>query len=282
MSAYVAEFPDPKIMTDEQFDQFIKDADDDEGWTTVSDSAGVAVYEKVIADAPIKCVKMRATLNASPAVLYDVLHDPDYRKTWDENMAAGYEIEKLNVNNDVGYYAAKSPFMMISSRDFCNQRAWRARSTEYVIRAHTVKHPDMPEQSGYVRAQAIVTGYLLRACKDDENKVVLTYMTQTDPKGWLPGWLVNKVASKVVPGVIEKLQKASDGYAEWKAKAENKPDEKPWLDAGDGTDGGDDDGDGDGDGDDRAAKVARVTEVVDDDDGGIAANAGVGGGGGDD
>lgn len=39
--------------------------------------------------------------------LYDVLHDPDYRRVWDTNCLESLEIGLLNVNNDVGYYASE-------------------------------------------------------------------------------------------------------------------------------------------------------------------------------
>lgn len=44
----------------------------------------------------------------SPETVFDVLHDPDYRKEWDEHMVDSIEIGFLNPNNDVGYYACKS------------------------------------------------------------------------------------------------------------------------------------------------------------------------------
>jgi len=38
--------------------------------------------------------------------LYDVLHDPIYRKTWDPNILEGEEICRIDANNDIGYYAS--------------------------------------------------------------------------------------------------------------------------------------------------------------------------------
>lgn len=37
--------------------------------------------------------------------LYDVLHDTSYRKEWDTNMIDTYDIGRLTVNADVGYYS---------------------------------------------------------------------------------------------------------------------------------------------------------------------------------
>lgn len=39
--------------------------------------------------------------------LYDVLHDIEYRKKWDTNVIETFDIGKLTVNSDVGYYACE-------------------------------------------------------------------------------------------------------------------------------------------------------------------------------
>ena len=40
------------------------------------------------------------------STLYDVLHDPVYRKQWDPSILDGEEICRIDANNDVGYYAS--------------------------------------------------------------------------------------------------------------------------------------------------------------------------------
>lgn len=39
--------------------------------------------------------------------LYDVLHDTSYRRKWDTNMIDTYDIGRLTVNADVGYYSCQ-------------------------------------------------------------------------------------------------------------------------------------------------------------------------------
>ena len=161
------------------------------------------------------------------SVMYDVLHDPRFRNEWDESMLKGYNICPLNLNNDIGYYCAKIPGPF-SNRDACNQRAWfMTRDGESIIMNTSVAHSDCPKIKGVERAFSYISGYMIRPLRNNENGCTLTYLTCSDPGGWLPSSLMNTFSGKVSPNMMSKLHKVARTYAEWKAK--NKPDEKPWL-----------------------------------------------------
>jgi len=159
-----------------------------------------------------------------PMILYDVLHDPEYRSTWDENIMEGFLIERLDENNDVGYYSAKVPFGL-SNRDFVNRRSWRVKGNkQYIIMNHSVVHPAQPERKGFVRAWSYRAGYLIQS--REEGGCTLTFVAHIDPRGWIPHYVVNKIATLIAPNIVEKLAKATKGYELWKQK--NQPNRRPW------------------------------------------------------
>jgi len=213
-----------KIATEEDFDKFKQQCETSEGWNSCYDDKSLKVWDQKSSNSAINIVKLWAEFSDLDAwVLYDVLHDPEYRATWDENMIEGYNIEQLDPNNDVGYYSAKAP-ATIANRDFVNERSWRVQDDkEFIIMNHSVIHAKVPEKKGFVRANSILTGYYVLA---KDAGCTLTYLTQTDPRGWIPTFLVNQVTKTFAPKIIDKLLKAARGYTEWKTA--HKPENKPW------------------------------------------------------
>jgi len=214
------------LATDEDFEKFVTYCESPEGWNVCYEKENVKVWDrKPDNDSAINIVKLHALLpEVDPWVLYDVLHDPDYRKVWDDNMIERYNICQLDPTNDIGYYSAKAPGIGISNRDFVNQRMWRVKDdNQWIIMNHSVIHTAAPEKKGFVRANSIRTGYMI---KKAEKGCTLTYMTQTDPKGWIPAMIVNKVTKTFAPNIVGRLANVSKGYNEWKSK--NNPDSKPW------------------------------------------------------
>lgn len=215
------------LATKEDFDKFRMACDSVENWNVCYEESdgSLKVWDQKSEISAINIVKLYALFKGIDGnVLYDTLHDPDYRKEWDENMIEGYNITQLDANNDIGYYSAKAP-SPVSNRDFVNQRSWMVSSDgkEFIIMNHTVIHKNAPEKKGFVRANSIMTGYMVRSI---EGGCTLTYLTQTDPKGWIPAWLSNTVTRKFAPTIVGKLNKAASGYPDWKSK--HNPDDKPW------------------------------------------------------
>jgi len=215
--------------TEEDFNKFVALCDSSDGWNLVHEEGTIKVWDQKSDNSSINVIKIWTHFKTVDALtLYDVLHDPEYRQTWDDHMVEGYNIQQIDANNDVGYYSAKG-MATVSGRDFCNQRAWRVKGDEYIIKNHSVIHPKCPEKKGFVRAWSFVTGYLIRKHVEAQG-CTITYFTQTDPKGWIPAFVVNKVTKSFAPKNIQKLEETASKYNEWKAK--HNPDNKPWRAGG--------------------------------------------------
>jgi len=150
------EVPLYDIARPEDYDKFRHICDNEEGpsWKLCLDDKVrmIKVWEQRFPNSTISGVKMKAQLmNVGARIFYDVLNDAGYRPKWDDTMAEGYTVQELDANNDIGYYAGKSPFPGVSGRDFCNQRSWWASQddSEFIIMNHSVVHKDVPEKKGF-------------------------------------------------------------------------------------------------------------------------------------
>jgi hypothetical protein len=219
-----------KLMTDADFDEFAAIFDNPTNdWQEVYNKKDVIVWKRETENSKFNAVKVQCIFPDIEAdVLYDTLHDHYYRKEWDDNMIEGYVIEQLSPNNEVGYYSVKTP-PPVTNRDFCNQRAWRARKKkgEFIIINHSVLHDQCPEKKGFIRAWSFRTGYMIRV--RPEGGCYFYYYSHSDPKGWLPAWLINWLMTKMGPRLVEQLHNAGKKYPEWK-KTHN-PDWKPWRES---------------------------------------------------
>lgn len=49
--------------------------------------------------------------DVSADTMYDVLHDTEYRRNWDKNVIETFDIGRLTVNADVGYYSCTRQYV---------------------------------------------------------------------------------------------------------------------------------------------------------------------------
>ncbi|XP_064636421.1 START domain-containing protein 10-like [Lineus longissimus] len=170
--------------------------------------------------------------DVTPGQLYDVIHDPRYRRQWDPHMIEGREICFINPCNDIGYYSIKSPVPGMKNRDFVTQRSWLAQDhlNEYIIMNHSVNHKSCPPKKEFVRGKSFLTGYYITPHQNKMGKMgcEFYYITQCDVGGQLPAWIVNMATGIMAPRMFKKLNKVAAAYPAW--KKENEPNWMPWRD----------------------------------------------------
>lgn len=215
-----------QIPDDRDFHNFRTECDSEAGWTLTYNKSGITVWVQVLEEEralhKIKC-RMECK-DVSAEVLYDVLHDVEYRKKWDTNVIETFDIGKLTVNADIGYYAWKCP-KPLKNRDVITLRSWLPMGKDYIIMNYSVKHAKYPPKKDLVRAVSIQTGYLILG--GGPNNCTLIYLAQVDPRGSLPKWVVNKSSQFLAPKAMKKMYKACLKYPDWKKK--HNPQHKPWL-----------------------------------------------------
>uniref|UniRef100_A0A8B9JWW8 START domain-containing protein 10 n=1 Tax=Astyanax mexicanus TaxID=7994 RepID=A0A8B9JWW8_ASTMX len=205
-----------QIPDDTDFASFKDQCENHDGWLARYNKGGVTVWCREEETKTVQKLKMRIVCKDVRAeTLYDVLHDTSYRKKWDTNMIDTFDIGRLTVNADVGYYSWKCP-SPLKNRDFVTMRSWLPLGNDYLIINYSVKHPQYPPKKDYVRAVSLLTGYLIQS--NGPNCCTLYYLTQVDPRGELFYLLFP---------AMRKIYKACLKYPEWKRKHE--PNLKPWM-----------------------------------------------------
>ncbi|KAK2912626.1 START domain-containing protein 10 [Channa argus] len=221
MSGHSVTIPD-----DRAFASFKAECLCEESWTVTYNKGNITVFSQGLEEGKsvhkIKCRMVCKDVSAD--IMYDVLHDIDYRRKWDTNVIETFDIGKLTVNADVGYYSWKCP-KPLRNRDVITLRSWLQIGKDYMIMNYSVKHPKYPPKKDMVRAVSIQTGYLIQS--QGPNHCSLTYMAQVDPRGSLPKWVVNKSSHFLAPRAMKKIGKVCLKYSEWKQR--HNPGFKPWL-----------------------------------------------------
>uniref|UniRef100_H3B2V8 START domain-containing protein 10 n=1 Tax=Latimeria chalumnae TaxID=7897 RepID=H3B2V8_LATCH len=218
-----------QVPDDAVFSSFRRQCESEEGWINKYSKSGVGVWiqqpsQDGNSGAVHKCKCTITIKDVAADTVYDVLHDGEYRTRWDHSAIETFDIARLTVNTDVGYYSWKCP-NPLKNRDVVTLRSWLATSDDYVIINYSVKHPNYPPRKDRVRAVSHLAGYLVKPT--GPCSCTLTYLAQVDPKGSLPKWFVNKASRLLAPKVLKKLYKACVKYPEW--KNHHKPSFRPWL-----------------------------------------------------
>ncbi|XP_037079164.1 START domain-containing protein 10-like [Pollicipes pollicipes] len=214
-----------RVADDHDFEELSYAVDNLDGWKLEYFHAPSKVWVKHSDNTDFHMIKVKTMFSdVDAACVYDVLHDNDYRRTWDRFMLASSSIGCLNANNELNYYAARCP-APIRNRDLVLLRSWLATERAYYVMSHSVFHAQYPPRPNLVRAFTHLTGFVVRPLSP--RGCELHYITHTEPGGRLPAWLTNRVTQNLAPRLLRRLHCAALAYPAWKRKHDTV--QKPWL-----------------------------------------------------
>lgn len=142
-----------------------------------------------------------------PASLEDIvkfLENPDNVKIVDVMNEEGKMLLKEE-KYEIDYFKYKAPWP-VSSRDFVLLASTRREGNKVYLLTKSIDY-DYPIPNKVVRAEVYVGSYCVEELSPNNCKV--TYISDADPKGWIPGPLKNNASKNQaqVPGLLLKVFK---------------------------------------------------------------------------
>ena len=151
---------------DPDFEQIINIAREDlSSWDNTCSGDNVNVYKKMTGDSPIMLLRTIAHIqNIPPDIVFETIANQEVRRGWDK-VLSNFEIIEDHPEKGVSilYYMIKTP-IGVSNRDFLQQRKVRKNyPAPGMITMHfkSVTHPKCPEKPKTVRAETIISGYII-------------------------------------------------------------------------------------------------------------------------
>ena len=164
-------------------------------WKLVVDKPGTTVYQKKSGDSPVCMIKAFCKVDFTPDIIFTAIWDQSVRPKWD-TLFDDFRLVEDNGNDGVLYYSIKTPWG-ITKRDWLQRRVCMRDWPEpgsIILHFESCEHPAMPPKKKCIRAETIISGYIIRP--DGQGGSTVTIVSQNDIRGLIPKTIVNKYAAK--------------------------------------------------------------------------------------
>ncbi|KAI6654926.1 hypothetical protein LOD99_2805 [Oopsacas minuta] len=210
-------------LTDKDIDYFKYLTDNTSGWEESFDSNGVSINTRNFVGTNIRMLRASSVFaGISPAIVYDYIQDTEYRSLHNSITYNSYTVCYIDDFNSIEYLCIKCVYPLYD-RDIVMQKTCIPSPDDYVIIYHSVEDELAELDPTKVRAHTYITGYRLIPVPEG---TLLTFLSHSDPKGYIPSFICNLVAKKSAPNTIASMCKESLSYLEWKES--NNPLKMPW------------------------------------------------------
>lgn len=155
-----------------------------------------------------KVLKIVGTIDAPPSLLIDKLfNEVELLPSWNKLVSESKKLQYIDENTDI-VYQATNPHGggMIGARDFIILRHRIQYSNYYLTCGTSVPLPSIPNRSKVVRAENNISCWAAEHLPNGENKSRVTWIINTNLKGWIPQKIVDKSMSTALTEVISSLR----------------------------------------------------------------------------
>lgn len=203
----------PKRLVDPEVKKLldiIKEPTSGQGWTLAVNEKNVTFYKKMSCNSPLVLVKGMAVVEGVPLeVMWKSISDITLRARWEPIFSAFEHVASNPDGSEVIYCVMKTPFP-VTNRDFVHRQTllldYPAKG-QAVIHFMSVEHASKPAKGSPVRAQTVISGYLIKEMSKFPLRCSIHIVTQVDMKGSIPKTLINAFAAGGSRGWVEKYKK---------------------------------------------------------------------------
>eukprot|EP00927_Polykrikos_kofoidii_P058917 TRINITY_DN5379_c0_g1_i1.p1 TRINITY_DN5379_c0_g1~~TRINITY_DN5379_c0_g1_i1.p1 ORF type:complete len:393 (-),score=59.01 TRINITY_DN5379_c0_g1_i1:36-1214(-) len=119
------------------------------------------------------------------------------RPKWDDMCQEGSVQEAYPPFYRVSYVKMYSPSLIVSPRDLVilGRMCW-LEDGGFAVHLSSTEHPDLPDASGFVRAEMCLGGYIVRPKAGSSNTFRIMWSGNVDPKGLIPTIVANSMVWK--------------------------------------------------------------------------------------
>ncbi|EFC35737.1 predicted protein [Naegleria gruberi] len=144
----------------------------------------------------------------TPEQVANVLWDSNHVLKLSTSLSEIKSLKKVE-DIEVVVHSHKSPAFGVSKRDYliCRRLKKREDGSIVLCQKSVVDNALYPEQSGYVRGDLLVSGYVIKPVKKPNETTAtschVTYVIQTDVKGWIPDFVKKMANSQLCSQLLD-------------------------------------------------------------------------------
>ncbi|OQR81120.1 hypothetical protein ACHHYP_16753 [Achlya hypogyna] len=174
------------------------------GWNTGPAKDGIQVYHGDVKNCEWPAMRTVGVIDASPERVIAVLKNVDSAPQLDKFTKSAHIVEHLSDSMELRYFETIG-VLFVAPRDFCSTTACHTLPDgRTVIASRSVTTDLCPKKAGYVRAQALLTGYVVAA--RDDGKSDVTMFANVDFGGYMPGPVIKMVGLSAPIKIFQTLR----------------------------------------------------------------------------